>query len=102
MRLLKSCRQTSSEASGEYTSWTQVLLDHIGARQGGADKVHAIDVSRLKPVLETTVANWKFDQSPPAQAGVGALKNIQRALPGIEATRACDYDPTVGTAEVAR
>lgn len=77
LRLLKSCRQTSSDTSGEYTSWTQLLLDQIGARQGGADKVHAIDVSQLKPILETTVANWKFDQSPPVQAGVGALKVVR-------------------------
>ena len=34
-------------------------------------------MSQLKTVLETTVANWKFDQSPPVQAGVGPLKGVR-------------------------
>ncbi|MFL6450918.1 MAG: protein DpdH [Bryobacteraceae bacterium] len=77
LRMLQACRQASPDSSGEYISWTQLLLDHVGARQGGAEKVHAIDVWQLKSAVEGTVTTWKLDQSPPVQAGVAVLKGVR-------------------------
>jgi hypothetical protein len=77
LKVLRVCRQGSQESPPEHELWPGLLLDHIGARQGGADKVHAVDVSQLKPVIEATVKNWKFDQSPPVQSGAAVLKGVR-------------------------
>jgi hypothetical protein len=42
----------------------------IGARQGQADKVHAIDVLRLKPAIIGTIATWDFNETIPNPSAV--------------------------------
>ena len=53
---LKRCRRTSAKELRDQPSWQGHLLDLVGARQGQADTVHAINVQRLKPALEQTLA----------------------------------------------
>jgi hypothetical protein len=77
LKVLQVCRQGSQENPLDHELWPGLLLDHIGARQGGADKVHAVDVSQLRPGLEAMIKNWKFDQSPPAQSGAAVLKGVR-------------------------
>lgn len=45
-------------------AWRQLLLELVGARQGGAATTHAIDASRLLPLLREATADWKLGQSP--------------------------------------
>jgi hypothetical protein len=77
LKVLQVCRQGSQDNPPEHDLWPGLLLDHVGARQGGADKVHAVDVSQLKPVLEATVKSWKLDQSPPVHSGAAVLKGVR-------------------------
>jgi hypothetical protein len=42
----------------------------VGARQGQAESVHAVDVFRLKSAIDAVTEAWEFRQSPPNQPGV--------------------------------
>lgn len=59
--------------------WTASTLDLIGARQGGSQLVHAINVSRLKPEIERVGACWEFRSSVPTSnpAGVAEVPQIR-------------------------
>ena len=67
---LRRCRRQGERESRGQLSWQGHLLGLIGARQGQADTVHAIDVMRLKPSIEKTVASWKFSESLPTPSGI--------------------------------
>jgi hypothetical protein len=66
---LAQCRGTG--AAGE-ASWIADLLDLIGARQGGADKVHAIDAGRLRVLIDAAVKHWSHASQPPRAVVAGA------------------------------
>lgn len=57
---LRGCRGTGEKESRDQLSWTGHLLNLIGARQGQADSVHAIDLVRLKPAIEEVIRTWEF------------------------------------------
>jgi hypothetical protein len=46
-------------------SWTNYLLSLVGARQGGAATVYAIDSARLKAALDAATRTWEFDERVP-------------------------------------
>jgi hypothetical protein len=60
--LALDCRRASG---ADQKPWRDMLLDQIGARQGQASRVHAIDVMRLRPSILATLSKWEFDQSMP-------------------------------------
>ena len=62
--LALDCRRTNGNGLDQKL-WRDMLLDLIGARQGQALKVHAIDVMRLRPALLGTLSKWDFDQTIP-------------------------------------
>lgn len=64
------CRGTGEKETRDQLSWQGHLLALVGARQGQAELIHAVDVSRLKPAIEAVTETWDFRQSPPNQAGV--------------------------------
>jgi hypothetical protein len=64
------CRGTGEKEARDQLSWQGHLLALVGARQGQAELIHAVDVSRLKPAIEAVTETWDFRQSPPNQAGV--------------------------------
>jgi hypothetical protein len=66
---LRQCRRSGEKESRDQWSWQGHLLDLVGARQGQADNVYAIDVARLKPALEKTLADWDFTAKWPGSAG---------------------------------
>jgi len=68
---LRECR-TGGQTS-DHLSWQVHLLNLIGARQGQADTVHAINLLPLKPAIEGTLAAWEFRASIPNPAGVPSL-----------------------------
>lgn len=67
---LRKCRGTREKESRDQLSWTGHLLNLVGARQGQADTVHAIDLVRLKPAIEGAITTWEFASSPPNPSGV--------------------------------
>lgn len=66
---LARCRGTTG--AGE-ASWIAYLLDLVGARQGGADKVHAIDAARVKALIDDAVKHWSHASQPPRGVVAGA------------------------------
>jgi hypothetical protein len=88
---LRRCRRVGDKETREQLSWQGHLLNLIGARQGQADTVHAIDIWRLKPALEETTSNWEFGTTLPNPAGVpefasfrttySELKRLSSAIP---------------------
>jgi hypothetical protein len=66
---LRQCRRVGEKELRDQLSWQGHLLNLIGARQGQAETVHAIDVMRLKPALDETTTSWEFRESPPSAAG---------------------------------
>ena len=68
--VLRRCRRRGERESRDQLSWQGHLLSLIGARQGQADMVHAIDVTRLKAAIEKTLAGWEFGEALPNPAGV--------------------------------
>jgi hypothetical protein len=88
---LRRCRRIGDKEAREQLSWQGHLLNLIGARQGQADTVHAIDIWRLKPALEETTTNWEFGATLPNPAGVpefasfritySELKKLSSAIP---------------------
>lgn len=67
---LRKCRGTGEKESRDHLTWTGHLLNLVGARQGQADTVHAIDLFRLKPAIEEAIKTWEFASSPPNPSGV--------------------------------
>lgn len=61
---LSRCRRSPGEETPGRVTWADVLLDLCGARQGGG-KVHAVDASRLKPLLLGTLKSFLHDAPPP-------------------------------------
>ena len=60
-----------SDAKGGM-SWTEHVLNLVGARQGGGSIVHAVDASRLKTPVEAAHKTLLFDSNIP---GGGSLEN---------------------------
>ncbi len=90
--LLARCRQ-ENEASKQ-PSWIDHLKDLTGARQGGAPTVYAVDLFRLKPIVDETLKSWSFTETPRELAGVpdlssfrAAYLDIKRGAPAIEKAR---------------
>jgi len=66
---LRQCRRSGEKESRDQLSWQGHLLNLVGARQGQAESVYAIDVARLKPAIEKTLADWDFTAKWPGSAG---------------------------------
>lgn len=66
---LRQCRRSGEKESRDQLSWQGHLLNLVGARQGQAETVYAIDVPRLKPAIERTLADWEFTAKWPGSAG---------------------------------
>lgn len=60
----------NSDAKGGIVSWSQHVLNLVGARQGGGSIVYAVDASRLKGPVETAHKMLVFDQNVPAGGSV--------------------------------
>jgi hypothetical protein len=88
---VRRCRRIGDKEARDQSSWQGHLLNLIGARQGQADIVHAIDALRLKAVVEETIINWEFGATLPNPAGViefssfrtmySELKRLSSAIP---------------------
>jgi hypothetical protein len=85
---LAQCR-----GSGDEPSWRACLLDLLGARQGGANKVHAVDAARLKYLIEGVVKHWSHASQTPTNtvAGSDILEkirpiyiNLRRSAPAVD------------------
>lgn len=46
--------------------WRELLLEQVGARQGGANTVHAIDAAALAPLVALAKADWTFGSASPS------------------------------------
>lgn len=66
---LLTIRQTSDTRAGTL-SWTQHVLNLVGARQGGGSIVYALDASRLKGPVEIANKTLLFDSTIPAGGSV--------------------------------
>ena len=75
--MLRQCRRSKDGESRGQLSWQDHLLHLIGARQGQADLVHAVEVMRLKPALDETLASWEFRESLPTAAGAGEFSSFK-------------------------
>jgi hypothetical protein len=78
---LRACRIKQPGVSTE--TCIDHLLNLIGARQGGASKVHAIDVSRLRIPVEHVLDSWTFDVTIPS-GGSNELDAIKRSYANIK------------------
>jgi len=76
---LRACRRTTEKESRDQLSWTGHLLNLVGARQGQADTVHAIDLVRLRPAIEAVTKTWEFSETPPNPAGVPEFAPVRAA-----------------------
>jgi hypothetical protein len=76
---LRTHRCTAQKDSREQLSWTSHLLNLVGARQGQAGTVHAIDLLRVKPAIEAVIAAWEFSESLPNPAGVPEFASVRTA-----------------------
>jgi hypothetical protein len=85
-RALRRCRRTGDKESRDQVSWQGHLLNLVGARQGQAETVHAVDVMRLKPALEECVATWTFSAILPSSIA-GALDFVSFRTAYSEAKR---------------
>lgn len=65
---LLAIRKSSGAKAG--TSWTEHVLNLVGARQGGGSTVYAVDASRLKAPVETAHKTLLFDMTIPAGGSV--------------------------------
>lgn len=80
--LLAQCREGNEES--KQISWIDHLKDLTGARQGGAATVYAVDLFRLKPVIDETLKSWTFTESPRELAGVPELSSFRTTYLGIK------------------
>jgi hypothetical protein len=90
---LRKCR-SRQESSPNSVSWTEHLLNLIGARQGQAERVYAIDVTQLKQAVQDVLATWEFRTNLPPQPGAEAYgvfrsahSDLKRLSQVIEPTR---------------
>jgi hypothetical protein len=75
---LRRCRGDDLQESD---SWRGLLLDLTGARQGGGQKIHALDLLRLKPAIETAKARWEFTADLPLRAaGAPNFERVKRVF----------------------
>src|SRR5262249_27138171 len=81
---LRRCRRVGEKESREQPSWQGHLLNLVGARQGQADMVHAIDVMRLKPALDKTVTAWEFVETLPNPAGVVDFATVRTTYSDVK------------------
>ena len=68
-KALRQCRRSGDKESRDQLSWQGHLLNLVGARQGQAETVYAIDATRLKSAIEETLANWDFTAKWPSSVG---------------------------------
>jgi hypothetical protein len=81
---LRQCRRLGEKESRDQLSWQGHLLNIVGARQGQAEAVHAIDVMRLKSPLDQTLASWDFRESLPSAAGSGDLASFKTSYASLK------------------
>jgi hypothetical protein len=77
---LRKCRRASpsgDKETPETLSWTTHLLNVVGARQGGGDAVHAVDVVALRAAVHATKSQWVVSGTIPSPAGVAALPSLK-------------------------
>jgi DNA repair exonuclease SbcCD ATPase subunit len=80
---IRSDAKIDAKAAARISSWRTLLLDWVGARQGTGDAVLALDVARLKPLVEAAAKDWSIVK-PPSQLGDAAeglsehLKSLTR------------------------
>ncbi len=90
---LNACRIKSPGLANE--TWIDHLLNLVGARQGGARTVHAIDVSRLRVPIEQVLDSWNFDVVIP-QGGSNEFENLRRAHSSLKSqSRAIEKEAEV-------
>lgn len=58
--------QVQSRLQGSRAPWQSMLLELVGARQGGAAAVHAIDAGRVVGAMNETRRAWEFPKAPPS------------------------------------
>lgn len=76
---LSAIRRVDAIAKG-LPSWRSILLEQVGARQGGAAGVWAIDVSKLKESIEVASKSWSLDLNDPRFPTSLAQRPMARAL----------------------
>jgi hypothetical protein len=82
---LRLCRRTGDKESRDQISWQGHLLNLVGARQGQAETVHAVDVMRLKPALEECTASWTFSTTLPSSvAGTPDFASFRTAYSDLK------------------
>jgi hypothetical protein len=74
---LRRCRRLGEKELRDELSWQGHLLNLIGARQGQADMVHAIDVMRLKSAIDKVVGTWEFSETLPNPSGVPDFSSVR-------------------------
>lgn len=74
---LRRCRRSGEKENRGQLSWQGHLLALIGARQGQADTVHAIDASRLRQAIDETIKTWEFNEPLPTPTGVLEFPEIR-------------------------
>ncbi|MEA2569257.1 MAG: hypothetical protein QOI24_1258 [Acidobacteriota bacterium] len=75
--LLRGFRSTTEADGRDIVSWRHHLLSIIGARQGSADRVYAIDVARLRGAIEGVLASWDTALAPPNPAAVPEFTSVR-------------------------
>ncbi|MCY1045629.1 protein DpdH [Corallococcus sp. bb12-1] len=68
---IRSDAKPDPKVDARISSWRTLLLDWVGARQGNGETVVAVDVARLKPLVETTTKDWSIVK-PPSPIGEAA------------------------------
>jgi hypothetical protein len=63
--------------------WRELLLEQVGARQGGASSVHAIDAAALVPLVEAAKSDWVLGSAPPASDNDADYKEFVRQFNNI-------------------
>jgi hypothetical protein len=91
---LGRCRRLGERGPREQPSWQGHLLNLVGARQGDADTVHAIDVMQLKPAIERTLATWNFSEVLPNPSGLLDFASLRTTYNELKR-----LDPAVGKAQ---
>lgn len=66
--------------SNVHSDFRDSLLQLVGARQGGAEKVHAIDVDQLLESIIQIRKNWNINSTPPPSKSVGDYEKIRRPI----------------------
>jgi hypothetical protein len=72
---LAACMGTAASEDG---GWRRFLLDLVGARQGSADKVYAVDAFRLKPLIEGVLQRWSHASSVPPRTVIAGADDLDK------------------------